>query len=218
MKNLPLLFLGIFFTLAFSWTGLVLSSHLNLGNLAPTTSSLDENGKTIDGDPLYPIKLGGIAKTGKDIYIDQGCIYCHSQQVRPKGFGADFERGWGDRQTVARDYIYQDRVLLGTMRTGPDLSNVGVRLSSKEWHYNHLYNPRITSPGSIMPPFAHLFEVRLIGEHPSSEALNIPAASPYAPPVGFEVVPTDRAKALVAYMMNLKVDYELPEMKFSEVE
>ncbi len=218
MKSLPLLFLGIFFTLAFSWTGLVLSSHLNLGNLAPTTSSLDEDGLPIDGDTLYPIKLGGIAKTGKDIYIDQGCMYCHSQQVRPKGFGSDFERGWGDRQTVARDFIYQDRVLLGTMRTGPDLANVGARLSSKDWHFNHLYNPRITSPGSIMPPFAHLFEVKEIGEFPSDNALNIPAGSSYAPPEGYEVIPTERAEALVAYMLNLKVDYELPEMKFSEVE
>jgi len=218
MKNLPLLFLGIFFTLAFSWTGLVLSSHLNLGKLVPTTSELDENGNSIAGETLYPIKLGGIAKTGKDIYIDQGCIYCHSQQIRPKGFGADYERGWGDRQTVARDYIYQDRVLLGTMRTGPDLANVGSRLSSSEWHYNHLYNPKITSPGSIMPPFAHLFEVRKIGDYPSSDALNIPANSPYAPPSGYEVVPTDRARALVAYLLNLKVNYELPEMKFSEAE
>lgn len=216
MKNLPLLFLGIFFALAFSWVGLILSSHLNLGDLQPTTSSLEADGKLIDGDPLYPIDLGGIGKTGKDIYIEMGCIYCHTQQIRPQGFGADYERGWGDRQTVARDYIYQKRVLLGTMRTGPDLANVGSRLSSVDWHLNHLYNPRITSPGSIMPPSPFLFEVREIGMAPSNKALNIPANSPYAPPAGYEVVSTDRADALVAYLLNLKVDYELPEMKFTE--
>lgn len=216
MKNLPLLFLGIFFALAFSWTGLILSSHLNLGELQPTTSSLDELGNPISGDPLYPIELGGIAKTGKDIYIAEGCLYCHSQQIRPKDFGADYERGWGERQTVARDYIYQDRVLLGTMRTGPDLANVGSRLSAADWHLNHLYNPRITSPGSIMPPFPYLFEVREIEGSPSPKALRIPASSPYAPPAGYEVIPTERAEALVAYLQNLKVDYELPEMKFSE--
>ena len=95
MKNLPLLFLGIFSTLVFSWTGLVLSSHLNLGYLTPTTSELDENGAPIAGETLYPIELGGIGKTGKDIYIDQGCVACHTQQIRPKGFGSDYERGWG---------------------------------------------------------------------------------------------------------------------------
>ena len=218
MKNLPLLFLGIFFTLAFSWVGLVLSSHLNLGSLQPATSSLDEQGNNIAGDTLYPIELGGIAKTGKAVYIEEGCLYCHSQQIRPKGFGADYERGWGDRQTVARDYIYQERVLLGTMRTGPDLANVGSRLPSADWHLNHLYNPRITSPGSIMPPFPFLFEVRKIEGAPSPKALKIPESSPYAPKEGYEVIPTDRALALVAYLQNLKIDYELPEMKFSEEE
>jgi cytochrome c oxidase cbb3-type subunit II len=218
MKNLPLLFLGIFFTLAFSWTGLILTSHLNLGGLGPTTSTLEDDGKLIAGEQLYPLKLGGIAKTGKQIYIDQGCMYCHTQQIRPKGFGADYERGWGDRQTVARDYIFQERVMLGTMRTGPDLANVGSRLSSEEWHYNHLYHPRITSPGSIMPPYPHLFEVRKIDGVRSADALNIPEVSAYAPPAGYEVIPTDRARALVAYLLALKVNYELPEMKFSEIE
>jgi cytochrome c oxidase cbb3-type subunit II len=216
MKNLPLLFLGIFFTLAFSWTGLVLTSHLNLGQLQPTSSTLGEDGNPIPGEPQFPVALGGIAVTGREIYIDQGCIYCHSQQVRPKGFGADFERGWGNRQTVARDYIYQDRVLLGTSRTGPDLSNVGDRLPSREWHLQHLYHPRITSPGSIMPPYSYLFEVREITGMGSSRALNIPESSPFAPPSGYEVVPTDRAEALVAYLLSLKLDYELPEIKFIE--
>jgi cytochrome c oxidase cbb3-type subunit II len=216
MKNLPLLFLGIFFALAFSWVGLILSSHLHLGILQPTTSTLDELGNPIFGDTLYPIELGGIGKTGKDVYIEMGCIYCHSQQIRPKGFGADYERGWGDRQTVARDYIFQERVLLGTMRTGPDLANVGSRLPSRDWHLNHLYDPRITSPGSIMPPFPFLFEIRKIQGNRSPRALNIPAISPYAPRAGYEVIPTDRAEALVAYLQNLRIDYELPEMRFSE--
>ncbi len=216
MKNLPTLFLGIFFALAFSWTGLILSSHLFLGDLKSTTATLDEQGNPVEGDPLYPLKLSGIAREGKQIYIDQGCVYCHSQQIRTKGYGADFERGWGERQTVARDYIYQERVMLGTMRTGPDLANVGTRLSSVQWHMQHLYEPQITSPGSIMPPYAYLFEVREIGSRPSPNAVSIPFDSPYAPPEGWEVVPTSRAEALVAYLLSLRVDYELPEIKFSE--
>ena len=85
MKNLPTLFLGIFFALAFSWTGLILSSHLFLGDLKSTTATLDEQGNPVEGDPLYPLKLSGIAREGKQVYIDQGCVYCHSQQIRTKG-------------------------------------------------------------------------------------------------------------------------------------
>ncbi len=216
MKNITTIFLVIFSTLAFSWVGLVLSSHLNLGGLEPTTAELDEEGNPIEGDTLNPQPLSGIARTGKDIYVDQGCIYCHTQQVRAKGFGADFERGWGDRQTVARDYIYQEKVLLGTMRTGPDLANIGARNPSKEWHYLHLYDPQATSQGSIMPPYPYLFEVREIGDTPSPNALQVPASSAFAPPAGYEVVPTERADALVEYLLALKIDYELPEMKNSQ--
>ena len=70
MKNLPTLFLGIFFALAFSWTGLILSSHLFLGDLKSTTATLDEQGNPVEGDPLYPLKLSGIAREGKQVYID----------------------------------------------------------------------------------------------------------------------------------------------------
>ncbi|RME69508.1 MAG: cytochrome-c oxidase, partial [Verrucomicrobia bacterium] len=121
----------------------------------------------------------------------------------------DVARGWGNRPNVARDYIYDGRVFLGTMRPGPDLRNVGQRLPSAEWHYNHLYNPQITSPGSIMPPFRFLFETRKIVGEPSPHALKLPPEE--APPPGYEVVPTPRAEALVAYMLSLKTDYNLPE-------
>src|SRR5690606_15695344 len=121
MKNLPLLFLGIFFTLAFSWTGIVLTNQIQLGALQPMTATKDpETGGPADGEPLNPGIGLGQALQGKQVYIELGCLYCHSQQVRRKGFGSDFERGWGDRQSVARDYIREERVLLGTSRTGPD--------------------------------------------------------------------------------------------------
>ena len=217
MKNLPLLFLGIFFTLAFSWSGLILSSEIQYGKLLPTTSTLNAEGEPKEGGELFPAASPGIALQGKEVYQNQGCMYCHSQQVRPKGYGADFERGWGPRQTVPRDYILEDRVLLGTMRTGPDLANVGGRALSADWHHQHLYNPQITSPGSVMPPFRYLYRMQEIDpEGPSPDAVDVPADFPYAPPPGYEVVPTDEAKALVAYLLSLRIDYELPEAKFSQ--
>jgi cytochrome c oxidase cbb3-type subunit 2 len=218
MKSLPLLFLGIFFMLAFSFTGIVLTSHVQFGSLEQTTESLeaDENGNLVmpEGEPLFPLLEGGLALQGKEVYIQMGCVYCHSQQTRRESFGADVARGWGVRATVPRDYISQGRVLLGTMRTGPDLVNVGGRLQGdggREWHHKHLYNPLITSEGSNMPPFAFLYKVQPIDGDGSANAVAIPLDSPYAPPAGFEVVPTRRAEALVEYLLSMKINYSLPE-------
>lgn len=208
MKRMPTLFFGIFLTLALSWSGLILSSFLGMGSLQPTAVE--------EGELPYPRERSGDARRGREVYADLGCIYCHSQQVRRKGFGADYERGWGDRQTVARDYILEPRVMLGTSRTGPDLTAVGQRRNS-EWQHLHLYNPQITSPGSIMPPFRYLYRIQPIGEKPSSDALMIPPTSPDdQPPEGYEIVPTERAKQLVAYLNSLRLDYELPESRFAE--
>lgn len=214
MKNIALLFCGILFTIAFSYTGLILGSQLQFGSLQQTTSTLEEDGTLMDGDPLFPRRESGLALKGKQVYIDLGCMYCHSQQIRLQNYGADIDRGWGVRSTVARDYIMQERVLLGTMRTGPDLAHVGGRFAGdggREWHHQHLYNPQITSKGSIMPPYPFLYEVREIDGAPSPEAVKIPENSPYSPGPGYEVVPTRRAKALVEYLLSLKIDYSLPE-------
>lgn len=218
MKSLPLLFLGIFFMLAFSFTGIVLTSHVQFGSLEQTTETLeaDDNGNfvLVEGEPLYPLLEGGLALQGKEVYIQMGCVYCHSQQTRRQNFGADVDRGWGVRATVPRDYISQSRVLLGTMRTGPDLVNVGGRLQGdggREWHHKHLYNPQITSKGSNMAPFSFLYNVQPIEGEGSKDAVAIPSDSPYAPPAGFEVVPTRKAKALVEYLLSLKINYSLPE-------
>ncbi|PWU07137.1 MAG: cytochrome-c oxidase [Verrucomicrobia bacterium] len=183
-------------------------SQIQFGRLLP--------GAPEEGEKRYPREPVGIAQQGNAVYISMGCIYCHSQQVRRKGFGADFERGWGDRQTVPRDYIYQKRVLLGTMRTGPDLMNIGQRQPDPHWHYLHLYDPDLTSPGSIMPKFKFLFKKQKIKDEPSPNALKFPPN--YHTPVeeGYEIVPTDRCEALVHYLLSLKLDYELPESRFTE--
>lgn len=222
MKNFPLLFCGFFFALAFSFCGLVLSSHIQLGDLRPSTetvtpSEVDPSVMVMaDGEPRFPMEPVGLAQQGKEVYISMGCIYCHSQQSRRAEFGADIERGWAPRQTVARDYVNQERVLLGTMRTGPDLVHVGGRPLNADWHHLHLYNPQITSKGSNMPPFAFLYETREIDGAPSGNALNFPPGSEYAPEEGYEVIPTRRAIALVEYLLSLKINYSLPEAPILE--
>ena len=199
----PLLFLGFFLTVAASWCGLVLAPQIQFGGMQAV--KVEETGA------LYPQARSGLAERGRDVYKANGCIYCHSQQVRAETFGADEARNWGTRRTVARDYLYDKPVMLGTMRTGPDLSNISLRQSSAAWHYLHLYNPRITSKGSIMPPFRFLFETRKIGEHPSVDALNLPPES--AAPPGCEVVPSPDGKALVEYLLSLKANTPLPEAR-----
>lgn len=202
MNKGPLLFLGIFLALAFSWTGIVLTNHLALEKIGTYVD--------VDTGTAFPQAVPGLARQGKLVYQELGCLYCHSQQVRRPGFGTDDLRGWGERQSVPRDYVQQERLLLGTMRTGPDLMNVGARPLNADWHYKHLLDPQLTSPGSIMPPFRFLFETRKIIGQPSPKAIQgLPPI--YAAPAGFEVVPTHRAEALVAYLLSLKHEFDYPE-------
>ena len=88
---------------------------------------------------------------GRTQYISHGCMYCHSQQPRTKAFAPDAKRGWG-RATVAAT-MPTTTALLGTMRTGPDLMNIGARQPSDQWHLGHLYQPRAYVPNSIMPAY-----------------------------------------------------------------
>ena len=141
--------------------------------------------------------------------------------------GADVDRQRGTRQSVARDYIYEDAVFLGSIRRGPDLSGVGARnvsgvktedlgsvearAKNAEWHYTHLYNPRIVQPKSNMPAFPFLFEHRKIKGQRSDKALNLPGH--YAAKEGYEIIPTPEADALVGYLLSLNKNHDLPEMK-----
>lgn len=203
MKRLPVLFFGIFLTLAASWMGLVLAGHLQLGTLQPVASEA--------GAVPYPRAKSGLEKEGARVYADLGCVYCHSQQTRGPDYGVDQDRGWGERQAVPRDYVLQERVFLGTSRTGPDLMTVGQR-KTEDWQHLHLFNPQITSEGSIMPPFRYLYRLVPIKGEPASNALTIPESFPEdLPPEGYQWVPSDRASALVAYLQSLKLDYDLPE-------
>jgi len=91
--------------------------------------------------------------TGRDIYIREGCVGCHSQMIRP--FRAETER-YG-HYSVAGEFVYDRPFLWGSKRTGPDLHRVGGRYSD-EWHRVHLANPRDVVPESIMPSYPWLEE------------------------------------------------------------
>lgn len=125
--------------------------------------------------------------------------------------GADIARGWGKRRSVAQDYVYDAVVQPGTRRAGPDLANVGApsRKPDANWHLLHLYAPQLVDKTSTMPPYRFLFERRKIGQVPSPDALKL--TGEYAPPAGFEIVPTDKAHALVAYLLSLRSDAPLFE-------
>jgi hypothetical protein len=129
--------------------------------------------------------------------------------------GADIARGWGVRQSVAVDYLYDQPVQLGSLRAGPDLANIGVRAPDANWQLTHLYAPKAVVPNSTMPSFKFLFDVRKVGAAPSPDALNLPKE--FAAAAGFEIVPKPKAKQLAAYLLSLKANVPLYEAPFTPV-
>jgi cytochrome c oxidase cbb3-type subunit 2 len=146
---------------------------------------------------------------GRQVYISNGCIACHTQQPSATGAGrADASRGWG-RPSVAADYFYDRPTLLGTMRTGPDLFNVGDRIPSQDWHYGHLYQPRAYVPASVMPAYPFLFESMVDAEVlPGQYTVPLPKG---AVPDGHKIVPTRDAVDLVAYLRAMHRKYAIAE-------
>jgi cytochrome c oxidase cbb3-type subunit 2 len=214
------LFAGLFGSFAVSCFALVLVPQAQLGGLQPQFT--EDEGKITD---RYPIDVAGIAAQGREIYIREGCISCHSQQVRDPQYGTDLERGWGARRTVARDYIYETPALLGSQRIGPDLSNTGwaewrneakndTRRPEKRnaaWHLLHLHSPTAIVTESNHPRYRYLFEKRKVVGQRSSESLKLTGED--MPSAGYEVVPTAAAKALVGYILSLDRSHDLQESK-----
>ena len=142
---------------------------------------------------------------GRAVYMANACIACHTQQPSTTGAGiADARRGWG-RASVAADYHYDDPPLLGTMRTGPDLFNIGVRQPSADWHLGHLFQPRAYTPGSNMPAYRFLFEIK--DETAVAKNEQRVALPPGHVPPGKAVVARPEALDLVAYLQSMKHEY-----------
>jgi cytochrome c oxidase cbb3-type subunit 2 len=198
MKSSPLFFLGLFAALAFSLVALVLATNAQYGNLAPYADAT--------AGAAFPQAPLGLAARGHMVYRDLGCAACHTQQVRGADFGNDKERGWGARQSVARDYVHDDRVLLGDMRIGPDLANFGARAAAHGLDAAQLLAFLHNGQGT-MPAYPFLFVKLPVTGQRSPKALMIPGSTDE------ELVPTPRAEALVAYLLSLSADHEYPETK-----
>jgi len=135
--------------------------------------------------------------------------------LRVVATGADIARGWGARQSVAADYLYDQPVQLGSLRAGPDLANLGVRQPDLKWQLQHLYAPKSLIKDSTMPAYRFLFELRKVGAAPTPAALNL--TGEFAPPAGFEVVPTPAAVHLAAYLVSQKANVPLYEAPFTPI-
>ena len=98
--------------------------------------------------PYSPLEL-----QGRDLYIREGCVGCHSQMIRP--FRSEVER-YGD-YSKAGEFVYDHPFLWGSKRTGPDLHRIGAKYNDN-WHFNHMWDPQSTSPGSIMPGYKWLYD------------------------------------------------------------
>lgn len=201
MKNAPLFLLGLLGAVTVSWAGLVLASQVQLGRLAPYFDPIESR--------AFPQRMPGLAARGELVYADLGCAACHTQQVRRPGYGSDAERGWGERQSVARDYIFRARPLLGELRMGPDLANLAGRKSGPPSAAELL--ELLYFGSETHPAYRFLFETRAIVGQPSSRAL--PLTDRAAPAAGHEVVPGERAHALVAYLLSLNQNYVYPEAR-----
>ena len=116
------------------------------------TFTIKSNIPTISSvKPYTPLEL-----QGRDIYIREGCVNCHSQMIRP--FRSETER-YGE-YSKGGEFVYDHPFLWGSKRTGPDLQREGGKYGNA-WHYNHLYDPQTMSPGSIMPPYEWLINQQL---------------------------------------------------------
>ena len=127
---------------------------VSVGGLVQIVPLFFQTSTTLPVEGLKP--YNALELTGRDLYIREGCVGCHSQMIRP--FRAETER-YGHYST-AGEFIYDRPFLWGSKRTGPDLHRVGGRYSD-EWHIVHLINPRDVVPESIMPSYPWLAENEL---------------------------------------------------------
>jgi cytochrome c oxidase cbb3-type subunit 2 len=162
---------------------------------------------------ISTLKLTGLTKDEADSVSGKITSVGGKVETHIVATGADISRGWGIRRSVAEDFLWDNPVQLGSLRVGPDLANVGARLPDANWQLLHLYAPRAVSGNSVMPPFRFLFETRKINGAPSPDALKLPQK--FSPAAGYEVVPTDDAKNLVAYLLSLRADVPLYDSPFT---
>lgn len=168
--------------------------------------------KTQPLESMEPLDYGQME--GLKVYVKENCMACHTQQVR----SIEMDKTWGERPSLASDYYYtkkrmdvwrQSPSLLGSERTGPDLTSIGKRQADVNWHMLHLYNPRLVVKESVMPAYPWLFTEKPSFKVEEDEiVLNIPVK--YLKDKNAKIVPTQEALYLVEYLLSLKQP-DLPE-------
>ncbi len=141
------------------------------------------------------VELTTTEMAGRHLYLKEGCGVCHTQFVRDLQVDKPYGRG-----SVAGDYALEDPPLLGTQRTGPDLSNVGVRQPSQVWNLIHLYNPRAVVPTSVMPGYPWMFETKISA---ATDDVVVPVPDGFKPQ-GQVVIARQEAIELVRYLQLLQ--------------
>ena len=176
MKKSKSALLGLLALFLTSWVGIVLASYVQVGRLLPDVDDITHD--------QTPAAFSGWAEQGRAVYAANGCVYCHSQQVRSRADSADIDREWGARRTVARDYLQDRAAYLGDSRMGPDLSNVGLRRDKADWLYQHMYEPAKPSRRARTARRCVFSSTNTtIAGQPSTEAIKV--EGPLMPPVGF---------------------------------
>lgn len=124
-----------------------------------------EGDKIVDLDELKSHSLGfrsrkELIHAGEHIYAAEGCWYCHTDQTRTliQDVVLNGSDSFPAPPSSANEYIYQEITFPGTRRIGPDLSRVGIKRPSRDWHKGHFWSPKTASAGSIMPAFQHFFD------------------------------------------------------------
>lgn len=187
----------VFGALLLTWIAQAAMGYWQVGRLEPVLN--EETNLTV---PPVP---SGLAHTGARVFAAEGCLECHSLSTRGPVGSSDLTRGWGQRRSVARDFLFRDPAMLGTSRIGPDLSNLGGRMPEGEKLLQHLYDPRLVKPTSTCPGHPWMFTRKPAGPKAEAEALKV------SPDGWHQLIPTYQAKALVAYLQSLNNNYALPE-------
>lgn len=147
-------------------------------------------------------------REGLHVYVAENCMACHTQQVR----NIEMDKVWGNRPSIPSDYYYskkrmdfwrQSPSVLGSERTGPDLTNIGNRQPSEDWHLLHLYNPRAVVSASVMPSYPWLFrEVDSAAVRKEDKIVAVPKTLFDKP--GRKIIASYDALRLVDYLKYLK--------------
>ena len=188
LETKPILFMVIALVVILIGTFVELMPTLTISSNIPTIASVK---------PYTPLEL-----QGRDLYIREGCANCHSQTIRP--FRSETER-YGE-YSKAGEFVYDHPFLWGSKRIGPDLQREGGKYGNS-WHYNHLMDPRLMSPGSIMPEYSWLISQKL---DTSTTAAKIRAMQtigvPY--PAGYDKIANqDLVKQAKGIADNLATDH-----------